>query len=97
MFDISIAPVDISTLLQDNSGGEVCRPYTTDTQQQHLVVPKPDVEHYVCPWTRTVFSNGSQLINGSYNEAATLFFGTGENAIQQLFSRREEHLRIEIF
>jgi len=80
-----ICYIDPSTT--DNSGGEVCRPYTTDTQQQHLVVPKPDVEHYVCPWTRTVFNNGSQLINGSYNEAATLFFGTGENAIQQLFSR----------
>merc|ERR1719309_1143501 len=72
----------------DNSGDLVCLASSvTPFDDPNLVIPKPNVEHYTCPWSKTVLDNGTQIINGSYSEAATLFFGTGENAIQQLFSR----------
>jgi len=71
----------------DNSGDRVCLPGSIDNLTSNLVIPKPNVQHYTCPWNQIDLPGGGQLINGSYNEAATLFFVTGEQAIQQLFSR----------
>ena len=52
-----------------------------------LVVAKPSVETYTCPVNITQLNNGTDFFDGSYNQAATLFFVTGEKAIKHLFSR----------
>ena len=51
------------------------------------VVSKPSVEYYTCSGNVIEFDNGTVYFNGTYNEAATLFFVTGEKAIRNLFSR----------
>jgi len=52
-----------------------------------LVRAKPSVQTYTCPNEEEIFTNGTGYFNGSYNEAATLFFVNGEEAIRHLFSR----------
>nr|XP_009858717.1 chloride channel protein C-like [Ciona intestinalis] len=47
---------------------------------------EPDVERYVCPVGLSFIDGNKTLNNQSYNEAATLLFVTGEQAIKHLFS-----------
>eukprot|EP00092_Neocalanus_flemingeri_P010722 GFUD01011549.1.p1 GENE.GFUD01011549.1~~GFUD01011549.1.p1 ORF type:complete len:864 (-),score=141.42 GFUD01011549.1:346-2937(-) len=80
--------------LDDQNGEMVCQKNSGDGQSVSLVVAKPSVEKYTCPGNTTTFQNGTVLFNGSYNQAATLFFVTGEKAIQHLFSRNT-HLEFD--
>ena len=54
-------------MVQDNSGETVCLPARVGNIA-NLGVTKPNVEHYTCPWEQINLGNGTQLINGSYNE-----------------------------
>lgn len=46
-----------------------------------------DLVSYTCPLKDTNLGNGTTHRKGSYSESATLFFGTGEQAVYHLFSK----------
>ena len=54
-----------------------------------------NVEYFTCPVDHHDIGNGSIYVNGSYSQAASLFFVTGEDAIHHLYSRNT-HLQVRI-
>ena len=77
----------LSCVLGAEEGEMTCQDGGGDGTVVSLVVTQPSVEYYTCPANITDFDNGTVYFSGSYNEAATLFFVTGEKAIRNLFSR----------
>ncbi|XP_059079772.1 chloride channel protein C-like [Tigriopus californicus] len=71
----------------------LCSNLTDDTGDVTL---ETSVEFYNCPIHEYDIGNGSMYWNGSYNQAATLMFVTGENTIHHLFSRNT-HLQFDYF
>lgn len=71
----------------------LCSNLTDDTVDVTL---ETSVEFYNCPIYEHDIGNGSMYWNGSYNQAATLMFVTGENTIHHLFSRNT-HLQFDYF
>jgi len=90
----SCTPLSCVLGLDEQNGEMVCQNNAGGGKYVSLVVAKPSVEKYTCPGNRTEFQNGTVIFNGSYNQAATLFFVTGEKAIQHLFSRNT-HLEFD--
>ena len=84
----SCTPMSCVLQLDEQSNEMVCQNHVIgDSRYVSLVVAKPSVETYTCPSNVTEFGNGTEYFFGSYNQAATLFFVTGEKAIKHLFSR----------
>ena len=84
----------MSCALGAEDGEMACRNTQAGGTFLSLVVSTPSVETYTCSGNITNFDNGTVYFNGSYNEAATLFFVTGEKAIRHLFSRNT-HLEFD--
>jgi len=90
----SCTPLNCVLGINEESGEMVCQNPLGGGNAESQVVAKPTVEKYTCPGNKTELQNGTVIYNGSYNQAATLFFVTGEHAIQHLFSRNT-HLEFD--
>ena len=64
------------------------------TNQTNGQTIEASVVYFTCPNDKFHMDNGSTLLNGSFSQAASLYFGTGEGAIHHLFSRNT-HLQFD--